>query len=90
MATISVDVFMDEFDNDELVRELSYRVKNHHFKGAINTRMLKEALEELNSQLSAYAHDIEIKTLDDTCKMDHFRKVFSKYTSAQIEAALPV
>lgn len=87
MATVRIDVELDEFDTDDIIAELVYRIKNKQH--ITRTKILKQATKELSSILSIGNDIIEVKTLDDEQKMNHLIKVFSKYTSAQIEVALP-
>jgi len=90
MASLSVevDVDLDEFDTDEIITELLYRLKNEKSK---TRERYKNELDDLKKllRLPTGRSDVQIKTLDDQMKFDHFMKVFSKYASAQIEQLLP-
>ncbi len=49
-----------------------------------------ELIEELRSREGYNEHlFIRVQTIEDEAKMEHFAKVFNKYTSSQIEQMLP-
>ena len=93
MAYVQVDVDIDEFDTYELVDELCRRLK----KDASGRKKLtdkqkaelKEVMTDLTEILLPQPELIEVVTLEDKMKYDHLVKVFGKYSSSQMEKALP-
>ena len=93
MPYVHIDVDLDEFDTDELVEEITRRIKK-----AIGRKSLKEeekkdlkqcALDILEAFKLTPSTELEIKTLDDKMKYEHFCRVFNKYTVSAIESKLP-
>lgn len=76
MAYIRVDVDLGEFESYDLISELLCRIEHNRIKQN-QLSLLKDVLN-LNEE-------IEIKTLDDFIKMQHLTKVFSMYTTTEIE-----
>lgn len=91
MSYIEVDIDLDEFDTDDLVDEIISRIqkeplqKTRKFK-AEHKKELVEALS--NSPLSLSCSNG--KSLEDIFKDELFEKIRDKYTSSQIESALPL
>jgi hypothetical protein len=97
MGYISVEVDIDidlyEIDTDDLVEEICRRLKSFGSKKSLSDKEkkdIKESLSDLEDSLNiSPVESIEIKTLDDKMKVEHFSSVFYKYTSSQIENLLP-
>lgn len=90
--TVEVEVDIDEFDTDDLVDELLYRVNSMGRKKLTDAqkKQLLEAIEPLFEELSPSVDlGIEIKTIEDEMKRDHIAKVWNKYTSYQLEQIIP-
>jgi len=86
MASISVDVDIDEFDDDEIFQAASERintVKRNNVKRDKLIRDIQPLMEELSFD------QLPNKTLDDKMKMEHLMKVWDKYNSFQLEQLLP-
>jgi hypothetical protein len=93
MATVMVEFDMEEIKIDRLLVELKERIKAG--KGVpenpVILNELLESLEELGIELGMISdYGIEVKTMDDEMKMEHISKVFQHYTSAQLEALIPL
>ncbi len=94
MAYVEVDVDLDEFDLDELVGAVLDKIDSEQSRfsrmtdnqKAYYNKTINELKEALNISNGA---GLIAKTLDDQMKLEHLSKVFSKYTSAQIEQMLP-
>lgn len=93
MPYISVDVDLDDIDTDDLVEEICRRLKRTSGRKTLSDKEkqdLKESFSELADVLKMTpTESIEIKTLDDKMKYDHFARVFNKYHSSQVESMLP-
>ena len=91
--SVEVDIDLDEIDTDDLVEEICRRLRRAGGRKSLSDKEkkdIKESLSDLNDALSnAPLENIEIKTLDDKMKFEHFSSVFYKYTSSQIENLLP-
>jgi hypothetical protein len=91
MPYIEIDVDLDEFDTDDLIEELSFRVKRIGKKGMTdkNKQAIKEPLMDLLTVLNLTPDDtIEVKTLDDKIKYEHIASVFEKYTAFELQSIL--
>jgi hypothetical protein len=96
MPIVEFDVYLSDFDTRDLCLELSSRITAYG-----KEQLTKKQREDLKASISDYPElfmdedededdsRIEIKTLDDKMKLEHFAKVFHKYTVAEIEAKLP-
>ncbi len=91
MATVSVEVDLDDIDTDDLVSELSDRIRRtkRMLNGDQKAQLIKEFKELAIDLQFPISHHISIKSLDDKMKLEHLTKVFEKYTSADIERMLP-
>ena len=93
MARIEVDVDIEQFETEEIVSELIHRIQPNRFKALKENqkKKLRSAISELRDELAVDIPEaaIEIRTLDDRMKYDHLVNVFSKYTIAQMQEALP-
>ena len=90
---VCVDIDLDEVDTDDLVEEVCRRLRRAGGRKSLSDREkkeLKESFSDLSAALSMIPiESIEVKTLDDKMKYEHLASVFNKYTSSQIESALP-
>lgn len=94
MPQVSVDIDLDEIDTDDLVEEVCRRLKRDFQRRSALTSKEKEDIKEAITPLNEIllitpTKIIEIKTLEDKMKYDHLSSVWSRYSSAQIESALP-
>ena len=89
MAYIEVDIELDEFDTDDLVDEIISRIQKEPLKRTrkFNAEHKKELVEALSDSPLSF---INRKSLEDVFKDEIFEKIREKYTSSQIEAALPL
>ena len=91
MPYITVDVDLDEFDTDNLIEELSYRVKRIGRKGMTDRdkKAIEEPLRDLVIAMNLMPDaNIEVKTLDDKIKYEHIASVFEKYTASELQSIL--
>jgi len=90
---VEADIDLDEIDTDDLVEEICCRLKRFGSRKSLSDKEkkdIKESLSDLEDSLNiSPVESIEIKTLDDKMKVEHFSSVFHKYTSSQIENLLP-
>lgn len=91
MAYIEIDVDLSEFNDDEVIDELKYRIVQTHYPD----EDIKELLETIkdNKRYSKLFEDIDslsIKTLDDKLKLEHLLKIWNDYTADEIENLLPL
>ncbi len=86
MATVEVEVDIDEFETYELVSEIVRRISKRNRKGISDEQKkeLKTALENEKEE-----NVIEIKTLEDKMKMEHLENVWRKYSLADLQNLLP-
>lgn len=93
MAYINIDVDLDEFDTDDLIKELCHRMEaNVRFK----QRVTAEHKEKLKNQFKImYAELFDIKkpmiqskTLEDQIKHEVIISVWNKYSAAELEEKL--
>jgi ATP-dependent Lon protease len=92
MPYIQVDIELDEFDTDDLVQELTSRIKASGRKRLTDKQKaeLMEDLKDLNRALGlADDSAISVKTLDDKMKIEHLASVWNRYNSIEIEQRLP-
>ncbi len=93
--TISVEAYvdLDDFDTDEIIKELDSRLKKSYGNKKMSNREkqeLRESLQPLSDLLFDNPfEDIQVKTLDDQMKIEHLSSIFHKYTSAQLEKLIP-
>lgn len=99
MAYIEVDVDLSEFDTNELIDELIYRLNNS--RARLKKQVNKEDIDKVKKVILHDFEDIpeligtesvdgfELKTLDDKMKMEHLVQVWSKYSLSQIQYLLP-
>ncbi len=84
MATVTttVDVELDEFDTDDILRELQYRLKN-------NVRIAKYEAENIKSIcaeiLGNHSENNKIDSLLDTMKLELFLQGKDKKTLTDFE-----
>jgi phenylpyruvate tautomerase PptA (4-oxalocrotonate tautomerase family) len=92
MPYIQVDIELDEFDTDDLVQELTSRIKASGRK-RLTDKQKAELMEDLKDLYRALglADDsaISVKTLDDKMKIEHLSSVWNRYSSSEIEQRLP-
>jgi hypothetical protein len=82
MATISVDVDIEDFEDDSLIEDLERRVR----RGRINSDDLKEVFEVLSKTKQQH---FPKKSLDDILKEEHLISVLDKYSLADLQRLLP-
>lgn len=98
MAYITVDVDLDEIDFDEIISELAYRLGSKHFNKRDLDNANREKLEQITFALTKYLSSEtvisldsaypQIKTLDDSIKMEAVKNVWDRCNSIQLENAL--
>lgn len=84
MATIEIDVDIEDFDTEDLVNEIIYR-KNKILKSSYLEELLLTFIKEnCNIQPS------EDTTLEEELKMEHLIQAYKKYSLQDIEKQLPI
>ncbi len=86
MASVSVDVDIDEFDDDEIFQAASERINSAKKSGFKREKLLKD-IQPLIDELSYST--LPVKSLDDKLKIEHLYKVWGKYSSFQFEQLIP-
>jgi DNA anti-recombination protein RmuC len=87
MASIEVEVDIDEFDDDDILDEVIDRLKRN-LKGIIH-RSFKNCEEELQDVFDLLKKMPQIKgkpeadNLADQMKQDYINEIFGKFTEAQ-------
>ena len=87
MAQISVDVDLNDIEAEDLIDEIKERLNPHNYERFTEkqksdlVKALKIKPEEPVSKL--------IVSLSDKIKLEHFAKVYRKYSIEEIEKALP-
>jgi hypothetical protein len=76
MASVSIDIDLDEFDTDDLIDELS------------TTTLSKSDKEELSEILYGLDKQAEIKTMKDEMKMEFFLENFAKISLENLESII--
>ena len=93
MPYIEVDIYLDEFEITDLVNEVTHRIKKTLGKEKLTSAQKDELKQSALDILEAFkltpTKQLEIKTLDDKIKYEHFCKVFNKYSVSDIESKLP-
>lgn len=79
MASILIDVDLDEFDTDDLIEELSDRKKR------LSESQKKEIAEIVNN---VYQPKLGINTMKDEMKMEYFLEHFAKITLEDLESLI--
>jgi hypothetical protein len=87
MAYIEVDVDLDCFDTDDIVDELISRLKYQKGRKSLTDKQKQEMSNEFLNLLPVKG--IEIKSLEDKLKFEHFANVFHRYSISDIENRLP-
>lgn len=83
-TNVYVEFDMDDFDTSEIIDELQIR-KN---KSDITTKEL-QSIADIVGFKTGQDDSIKIQSLSDKIKFEHICKIFNKYSSQQIESALP-
>lgn len=93
MPFVNVDIDLYDIDTDDLVEECCNRLNSKSYRKSVSDaekKDLKEAVLKLCKEMAINPiGDDLVKTLDDRMKVEHFVKVFHKYTIADIERLLP-
>lgn len=84
MASVYVDIDLNDIDDDEVISQAIYILKTR-----ANTEKTKELLKIMKLSL-ARTESFKINTLDDQLKYEHLLQVYSKYTLPEIQSALPL
>ena len=86
MATVVVDIDLDDIDTDDIIQEAIDRIQlAKKFRSQEKLKKFKELIKELAESEEGFP----VKTLDDELKLEHLKSVFPKYTHAQIINLLP-
>lgn len=83
MASITIDVDIDEFGTDDIVDEFIDRL------GEMSDKQKKRARDAI-SKHPLEAKSIAGPSIEDVLKKEHLDRVFEKYTLSHIESVLPV
>lgn len=83
MATITIEVDIDEFRTEDIINEFLDRWAgmNENQKKMVKYAISKHQLE---------GKSVSGPTIEDVLKKEHLDKVFEKYTLSHIESVLPV
>lgn len=88
MASIEVDVDLENFDDEEVIE---YAINRLLRLKSINQRKQLEQMKDILSDLFEYENDEKIfpVTLEDQMKLEHIRKVFQTYSLWEILNLIP-
>jgi len=93
MAYVQVDVDMSDLDTDDLVEEISNRLRRDGHRKSLSVdqkKKIKQLYSELADALNVTTDaEIIVKTLDDKIKYEHIARIFTKYNSSQLQNILP-
>ena len=103
MATIEVDIELEDFSDDEIITEVTRRglsidldegdLENSDVISEVKSRLQNGFTPSQKQQLLTILHlngeQIKNETLDDSMKIQHLVSIWDKYTSADIEKLLP-
>lgn len=90
MASIYVDVELDEFDTEEIMHELTYRIRSLSRYNKNPLEDIKDEVRELSEVLNIKTFKgVTVETMEDQMKIEYFAKIFEKYTLTEIENKLP-
>lgn len=84
MASVYVDIDLNDIDDDEVISQAIYILKTR-----ANTEKTKELLKIMKLSL-ARTESFKINTLDDQLKYEHLLQVHVKYSLREIQTALPI
>lgn len=84
MSRISVYIDLEDLDEDDIINELCRRIKSKY------NSISKENTDKLKNALNIKRSILVCSTLEDSLKQEHIDLIFDKYTSSQIEEALPI
>lgn len=87
MASVTVDVELDEFSDDEIFEAASERIAIA-FKRNRKEKLLRDIRPLLDEVIESES-TFDVKSLDDKLKVEHLMKVWNKYSSFQLEELLP-
>lgn len=88
MAQISVEVDLDDFDNDEIITEIVYRINLRTGRRVLSEDQVRQLkLSLVGVPLADMG--VKLKTLEDEIKNEHIMKVWNSYTSEEMETLLP-
>ena len=86
MASIEVDVTMEDFDDHEVIEELIYRIEHKH----IPSGSILQVLNAIKDNYNLYAtYILPVNTLEDIFKAEHILTVFDKYSANTLEKRIP-
>lgn len=90
MATVEVEVDLDDFDTYDLVEEVINRIGSSG-KRKVDDEQMELIMEEIKiyrKPSGVVDNCLPIETVDDQIKMEFLQSVWNKYTSVELEAAL--
>ncbi|WP_424493934.1 hypothetical protein [Salinimicrobium sp. GXAS 041] len=83
MATVEVEVEIDEFNTDELVSEVVSRI------GSKWDRLTDSHLKDLREAIGMERSGFNTPSLRESMKYDHLQEVFEQYSLEEIQELLP-
>lgn len=83
MATIDVEIDIDEFDTDEIVSETINRI------GSKWNKVSDEQLKELREALNIPNAHFRTPSLRESLKYEHLVEIFEQYSLEEIQELLP-
>jgi len=89
MATVEVDIDLDNFEPYELVDALFKKIKHRQSLTDRQKSDLKESMNDLFKEMClVYHYDILNPSLEDKMKLEVIQSVWNNYTSWQLEEKL--
>jgi hypothetical protein len=84
MTRVYVDVDLDEINDDDLVKEICYRIRNGFFsKGEI-----EKIIKSMNLNVDYNNLLLLSKTMDDISKIEHLNQIWDQYNQFEFEEIL--
>lgn len=92
MSYVTVDVDLDDFDTDDLVREVVRRLDSTRKQKQLTQKQRREIFDKLSDLFiiirSGFPAMLPSDTIEDQAKRELFISVWNKYTSWELEQKL--
>jgi len=89
MATVKVDIELDEFDDEEVIEYAIELLSNSHISDKKKKRFEKILKDNYGLENHEILGDIDLDNLSNKMKFEYLVSIFDKYSIEEIESKLP-